>query len=373
MTGARASFARPTLAGLLGLVGLLALLAIGCGSDDTTPTFPDQPAPEPGLWFLGVWGSGPDDVFVVGQPGLIYHWDGAAWSREESGTTVALTDVWGDGSGTVYATGHDGVILRRQGGSWSAMASGTDADLFGIGNYQGTIYACGRTDELPALRRLAGGSWSAAANEIFVRDAEQAVSDTIYLDSDDDPSEIIESLTSVSYYGVTGADGVILMADPETDWQLRRVLGGSEWITCSSSAERITGNFIATDGGHLFQLRQSEDELLAWQERYSPALGATVYGVYVDLADTVWVCTDDGRINRVDPDNSFHPLYAGGKLLFDIWGSSGTDLYAVGIEGRVLHFTDIGGEYQWVEEELPLPELKSHAQPVFDKFGRPVH
>jgi hypothetical protein len=369
MTGARASSV------LAVLVAALAMLVVaGCSEDDSTPTFPDRPEPEIGIWFLGVWGSGPDDVFVVGQPGLIYHWDGQAWTREESGTDVALTDVWGDGSGTVYATGHDGVLLQRQGGTWTSMDTGTDADLFGVGSYQGAVHACGRTDLLPELRVLSGGTWSAAPTTIYQRDNELAVIDTLDLASDEDPEEIIESLTTVGYYGITGADGVILMSDPEVPWQLRRILGGTEWITASTSKERVSGNFIATDGGRLFQLEQVDGERLAWAERFSPAIDATIYGLHTGDADTVWAVTNDGRIKRVDP-----PLYNGAielhrddLVLFDIWGSSGLDLYAVGIEGRVLHFTEVDGEYKWVNLELPLPELKHDAGPVFDKFGRPV-
>jgi hypothetical protein len=77
----------------------------------------------------------------------------------------------------------------------------------------------------------------------------------------------------------------------------------------------------------------------------------------------------------VDPDDSFHELYYDGLMLYDIWGSSGTDLYAVGILGRVLHFTEINpGEYGWDSIELDdlPPTAKSHAAQVFDKFGRPV-
>lgn len=373
MTGARASLTRPTL--VLALCGVLAFMAIGCGDDDdTTVTFPEQPEQEIGLWFLGIWGSGPDDIFIVGQPGLIFHWDGTAWSQENSGTTVALTDVWGSGDGTVYATGHDGVILRRQGTTWSAMNTGSDADFFSVGSFQDVLYACGRTDSMATLRRLEGSSWVAAGREIFLRDNQQAVTDTFYLDTADDPEEVIESLTSVGYHGITGSDGIILMDDPETDWQLRRVKGGAEWVTCSAGGERISNNFIATDGGRLFQLTAAEGGRLGWTERFSPALDSVIYGLHVDEADTVWAVTNDGRINRVDPPayNSMQPLYADGKILFDIWGSSGTDLYAVGIEGRVLHFSEVAGEHQWVELELPLPETKHHAQPVFDKFGRPA-
>jgi len=369
---ARTVFARTVLVATLVAIGLLLSLAAGCGDDKSDPTYPERPDPEVGIWFLGVWGTGPDDVYVVGQPGLIFHWDGASWSRQESGTSVALTDVWGDGSGTVYITGHDGVILRSQGGGpWSRMDYSDQIDLFAVGSFQGQTYVCGRSEDFAQLSLLSGGTWIDAPDRIYQRDNEQAVVDTLFLRSDDDPEEIIESLTSVAHYGITGADGVILMQDPETDWQLRRVRGGREWVTCSTSTERVSGNFIATDGGRLFQLVELEGEVKAWQEKFSPSLDNTVYGIYTGDADTIWAVSDNGQINRIDPPGTDKVLlYDDGLIFFDIWGSSGSDLYAVGIEGRVLHFTDVGGEFQWVQEELPLPEAKRHADLVFDKFGR---
>jgi hypothetical protein len=365
----RASDTRRGLAGVLVTmaVGLL-LVAAGCSDDPSDPTYPDEPQPEVGTWFLAVWGTGPDDVYVVGQPGLIYHYDGSSWARQESGVEVALTDVWGPGDGTVYVTGHEGVILRKSGGGgWSAMESGTEVNLFGIGSYGGQILAAGREG---TLRRLDGSAWRNASEEIYQRNTEDAVIDTLIR------SEEIESLTSVGHYGVAGSDGVILMNDPDTvvEWQLRRVTGGEDWITSMTRSERISGNFVATDGGRLFQLREIDGGRLAWRERFSPALGAIVYGIHADNADTVWAVTNDGRINRIDPDNSFHALYEDGLVLFDIWGSSGTDLYAVGIGGRVLRFHEVNpGEFGWAEAQLPdVPAGNKHATVVFDKFGRPV-
>ncbi|HOX25143.1 MAG TPA: hypothetical protein PLL30_05245 [Candidatus Krumholzibacteria bacterium] len=366
MTGVRATIHRPALAGLLAVGSLGLALAVGCGDDVSDVSFPEQPDPPIGVWFLGVWGTDPDNVYVVGQPGLIYHWNGDEWARQTSGTEVALTDVWGDGAGTVYITGHRGTVLRRSsGGGWSAMNTGTSADLFAVGEYQGTVMVCGRDG---TLRQLSGGGWINAPEGIYIRDNEQAVTDTLVR------SEDVESITSVAHYGVTASEGIILMDDPETDWLLRRVTGGEDWVTCSTSSDRLSGNFVATDGGRLFQLRQDESDALSWEEWYSPALGAVVYGIYTDDADTVWAVTNDGRINRVDPPgHSFRPLYEDGRVLFDIWGSSGTNLYAVGIGGRVLHFHEVApDEFGWESEELPLPETKSQTERVFDRFGRTV-
>jgi hypothetical protein len=40
-----------------------------------------------------VFGSGPTDVWAVGNPGVIEHWDGQRSSRVSSGTNVALNGV----------------------------------------------------------------------------------------------------------------------------------------------------------------------------------------------------------------------------------------------------------------------------------------
>jgi hypothetical protein len=45
--------------------------------------------------FGDVWGSSASDVWAVGQDGAIAHWDGAAWSSSNSGTTSSLYAVWG--------------------------------------------------------------------------------------------------------------------------------------------------------------------------------------------------------------------------------------------------------------------------------------
>lgn len=377
MTGVRASFTRRmTRNSTIVLFAILAaamLLAAGCSEEDTKPTYPPQPENPVGTWFLGIWGSSADDIYVVGQPGLIFHWDGTAWTQQESGTTQSLTDVWGDDAGNVYITGHEGTILQKSGSGWSKMSSGTSMDLYSIGTYQGTVMATGFKG---ALRQLVGSAWQEGPEMVYLRDQNDAVTDSFSRIEDDR----IESLAAVTEYGIAGADGVVLMEDEEYDWLQRRVTGGENWVTCSSSDERVSGNFIATDGGRLFQLSLQDGDRYAWDERYSPALDSVIYGIYSDTADSVWAVTNDGKINRVDPDNSFHALYEDGLTLFDIWGTSGTNLYAVGIDARVLHFHEISpGEFGWeIMVLLPLDEITKsmgkleHATNVTDKFGRLV-
>ncbi len=41
------------------------------------------------------WGTSDHDLYVVGNGGLIAHYDGQKWQRIESGTELDLTDIWG--------------------------------------------------------------------------------------------------------------------------------------------------------------------------------------------------------------------------------------------------------------------------------------
>ena len=77
--------------------------------------------------FNAVWGSGPNDVFAVGDRGLVFHFDGKSWSGQTTGSSASLGAVWGSGPTDVYAVGHlaaehSGVVLHYDGRSWDASA-----------------------------------------------------------------------------------------------------------------------------------------------------------------------------------------------------------------------------------------------------------
>src|SRR5215475_7396375 len=65
----------------------------------------------------GIWGSGPNDVWVVGDRGSILHSvdNGGSWLEISGRTQAAMTGVWGVGS-NVYAVGAGGTILRSSDG-----------------------------------------------------------------------------------------------------------------------------------------------------------------------------------------------------------------------------------------------------------------
>ena len=120
--------------------GCALLTLAGCKSDDTdtdpagaTWTEAFEPG-EQGAMF-GVWGSAPDDVYMVGGvvgAGTVTHFDGDTWSPVSIPTSPLLVWVHGFGADDVWTVGEDGVVLHYDGSAWTAIDVGTDEDLWGV-------------------------------------------------------------------------------------------------------------------------------------------------------------------------------------------------------------------------------------------------
>lgn len=90
----------------------------------------------------GVWGSAPDDVWIVGgvtEQGEAYHFDGSSWSSVPVPEGVGLLVwVYGFGPDDVWAVGVGGGGVHWDGTAWSAFDTGTDEDLWGVFGFSPT-------------------------------------------------------------------------------------------------------------------------------------------------------------------------------------------------------------------------------------------
>jgi hypothetical protein len=143
--------------------------------------------------FNAVWGSGPNDMFAVGQNGVIVRGSGTTWSAMTSGTEAMLTGVWGSGPDDVFAVGDllDGTILHWNGTTWSTMSpppahfygggiwgSGPN-DVFAVGSppndvvhWDGTSWSVSRScdDSDPHAcvgAKLLNRVWGSGPNDVF--------------------------------------------------------------------------------------------------------------------------------------------------------------------------------------------------------------
>jgi len=132
------------------------------------PEPPHAPPPsfcEPGQWcsvtlpvtrqvsLNGIWGTGANDVWIVGAPDLILHWEGVKLTRSSahepntsSPTRKTLFGVWGSAANDIW-TFNAGNALWHTGGAdmWSAS----------------------RTDAPPPMPSLITAMWGRSANDIW--------------------------------------------------------------------------------------------------------------------------------------------------------------------------------------------------------------
>ncbi len=111
---------------------------------------------------LDIWGSAPDNLFVVGDTGTILHYDGSKWSSMDSGVTTYFTSVYASDNGQWVVAGGYGSsdnLLRYDGSSWLPVSIPMDediADLWGVGD---KVYATVRGAVLSS--QDSGRSWLA--------------------------------------------------------------------------------------------------------------------------------------------------------------------------------------------------------------------
>ncbi len=340
------------------LMSCLTLLAMwtmaGCGDDENTVNFPDQPEAQTQNWLFDVHGTGPSDIYAAGNKGVMFHFDGSSWNLMDSGTSNPIVTLW-ENNGTMYAVGHGGNILRNTGGSWSSMDSGTGNDLYGIGEFQDALYACGAEG---TLRRMSGSSWSSTPTVIVLRDPSTgAPTDTLSRTAD------LSSLVTVNHFfiggafknpdydgemiGTLGTDGMVLTGDPEYDWLMRPLRGdqlaASERVLSTTSDPLVlANNFLGTTEGWLFQLVEDEEAgTLVWSKRFPRVTsdpGRGIRDMWLDGDGYVYLVTDSGQLVIQSVDYSLTEGTGFRKLLYDqvpsltgIWGAGSDNFYMVGL------------------------------------------
>jgi hypothetical protein len=138
----------------------------------------------PGTWQLtGVWGSGPNDVYVSVLANFVFHWDGMEWKKQTDGIPIGTTyrTVWGTGAGDVFVAG--GSVYRSAGdGRWAGLPHragvGPFADIWGSGPSDVWVLGEGgiarwrgergwQYEPKPGVRG-AVGIWGSGPNDVYV-------------------------------------------------------------------------------------------------------------------------------------------------------------------------------------------------------------
>ncbi|WP_438016744.1 hypothetical protein WMF18_39080 [Sorangium sp. So ce315] len=127
-------------------MALGAIALAGCPDDPAKP--PDE---GPAAWrvlldegdldraVLSIWGTGPDDVFAVGGPlgntglsSLVLHHDGQTWRELPAGGEETFWWVAGSGPKDVWMVGERGRAVHWDGSAFTEHETGTEATLWGV-------------------------------------------------------------------------------------------------------------------------------------------------------------------------------------------------------------------------------------------------
>lgn len=122
---------------------------------------PVSPTRQP---LLAVMGTGPRDVWAVGAQGTALHFDGAGWTQVDVGTTANLGAVWASAPDDVWVGQPDGpLLLRWDGRRWSRDTSSGAAWTYLFGTGPADVFAVGNAAGKSLLQRWDGRRWSPMA------------------------------------------------------------------------------------------------------------------------------------------------------------------------------------------------------------------
>lgn len=158
----------------------------------TSKEFTRHTTPDNTSTLFGIWGPAANNLWAVGgdtqNQAVVWHFDGDMWTVQDvsavvpEGVPTTLNKVWGRATDDVYAVGETGVILRFDGEAWSLAPSGVSTALFTVHSGGSVLAAVGGFQEGQILERNPNGSFTPRApsgtprlNGIFVPSSGDAI------------------------------------------------------------------------------------------------------------------------------------------------------------------------------------------------------
>lgn len=350
------------------------------------------------LWVIS------SDLYVVGELGWAYHWDGTSWTEEkvDSGTLVgvfgtsksdvvaigtsgwyrfdgvmwnkgfitgadSLRAIWGDDTalfvvGTAWGATGVALIKRYEAGQLTTVPAGTfkplravwgsptdalspdgPADVIAVGEggtalyYDGSQWTELQTGTLADL----SGVWRSADNEAF------AVGELGTILHHRGPWRHLERKTTKWLRGVwgSGPSEVVVVGD---DGAVLR-FDGVAW-TVESAGQGTLEDIWGDGSGTLYALQRWGNPQAGLVTRYTVSGGSwgsfhtsdrILFGIWGASAPdlSLFVAAQD-RIERY-AQGAWSEHGASGTFR-DVWGAGPADVYAVGDQGKVLHFDGSG-------------------------------
>ncbi len=262
----------------------------------------------------GIWGAAWNDVWAVGDGGIVLHFNGAQWQAVSVPTTSQLFDVWGSSANDVWVVGYR-IVLRWNGAVWTTMSTADDYRAV-WGTSPTNVYAS--TDDSignGSIVRWDGIGWT-----------------TVY-----QAPQGIRALHGSGASNIWGV-GYYLQNYPRYDgmtWDIYPIgvqsYTNGVWMSSSTSGWIVTAYFgVLSYNG------------TTWSAVSSPSTGVA-YGVWGRAANDVWAVGENSNGGVIARYNGIGwqlagPMVQPNDAAFDVWASSATDAWVVGETGLILHY-----------------------------------
>lgn len=258
----------------------------------------------------GVWGTGTNNVFAVGVPGTVLHYDGTAW-QPMPGNFPPLTSVWGSGP-DVYAAGAGSIVSHYDGDQWSGLGdSGTNHWLYGV--------------------------WASGSSDVFAVGENKLIlhyNGASLKSMPGFPGNALDILRGV--WG-SGPSDVFAVGDRGTILHYN----GAEWTSMSSGVgeglygvwgSRSDDVFAVGVNGRVLHYNGSQ-----WKSMSSNT-GSSLYGVGGNAPDNVFAFGQNGTMLHYNG-LQWQAKAANVVRLTASWESDANDVFAVGTLGTILKAT----------------------------------
>ena len=317
--------------------------------------------------FYAVWASSPADVFLADGGGSVWNYTNGSWAQYMIAPGKRFRALWGYGHNEVYVAGSNATIYKFDGATWTRILIGTNPnatveirDLWGPG---------------PGTFSLVAGSSIAWFDGVSWR-AESVIATSVYGQWGFDFDNQVTVSAGLSTHWVDGAQSWYPTPTPEPlfdvwgratdDYYAVGRFGnvahfdGNGWAALNSGSFSNLADIVPTPSG--FVAVGSQGAVLrrtasTWIEEVVPA-GYDLAGVWesveglaiavgrfspdeVQWRQAILMNTGAGWVDTATPGTA--------PRLFDVWGSSSDDVFAVGWGGEILHYN--GATWSVVSED----------------------
>lgn len=267
-----------------------------------------------------IWGTGPNNIFAVGDAGYIVHYDGTSWElMDVPDETVTLYWVYGFSPTEVYAVGDLGTAWLYDGTSWQ------DA---GWNFYENETISC---------------FWGSGAGDLFVGvtlSGEEYDVSTIYHLEDNYwvPYFEAEEYYFFGIYGVTPTKAWLTGTDSFLEWN------GVEWVEATDPALMNLWEVQGCGANAVFAAGRSKvlkNNGASWSS-LSSGFYENMYAVWGSSPTNIYAVGDSGPYR--EPIQQYNGYYWEGinvgtfVSFLDVHGSGASNVWAVGELGTVVRY-----------------------------------